>query len=80
MKVYDPTKNIIFTVQVPRSEKEFRSSIPYSSYCKGYGESHMKKLGSPIDYEIDGLEIWDFEKSQGFSIVNYLSIFESEDL
>jgi len=50
-----------FTVEIPLSIAKDYFYVPYSSYCKGYGESHPKKIGTSVDWEIDGEEIYNLE-------------------
>lgn len=64
LDAYYPERLVTFTVEIPLQQPEVRSSVPYSSYTKGYGESHPKHLSSPIDWEIDGQDIWEFHNSQ----------------
>jgi len=64
VNTYYPERIVSFTVGVPLISKARNSSTPYSSYTKGYGESHPKKLQTPIDYEIDGEDIYNFEETQ----------------
>lgn len=61
---YFPGKIVSFTVEVPLIQPENRNSIPYSSYTKGYGESHPKHLGTAKDWELDGQDVWEFQRSQ----------------
>jgi hypothetical protein len=72
---YNLKKFIEFSVQVPLIDSESRNSIPYSSYTKGYGESHMKKTQTPIDWEIDGEDIWEFTNSQEYQPVDLIQTF-----
>lgn len=64
LDAYYPERLVTFTVEIPLQQSEVRNSVPYSSYTKGYGESHPKHLSSPIDWEIDGMEVWEFDCSQ----------------
>lgn len=72
---YNLERCIEFSVQVPLIGPENRNSIPYSSYTKGYGESHMKKTQTPIDWEIDGEDIWEFNKTQRYIPVDLIQTF-----
>jgi len=55
----------IHTVQVDRIFEKSSNSIPYDSYCKGYGESHpsQHKLKTRRSPELDGEEV-DFDKER----------------
>jgi len=61
---YLPEKIIRFTVGIPLIQRERTNTKRYSSYTKGYGESHMKKISTPVDWEIDGEDIHNFDESQ----------------
>lgn len=63
---YFPQGLVQITVEVPLLKEEKRNSVPYSSYTKGYGESGKRKISTPVDWEIDGEEVYDFENSQCF--------------
>jgi hypothetical protein len=80
LSVYYPEKIISFTVGVPLLSRENQPSTRYSSYTKGYQESHPKKLQTPKDWEIDGEDIWDFEETQTLSLSPLiLDSFDAED-
>lgn len=80
VSTYYPEKIISFTVGITLiSREKNKPSIPYSSYTKGYGESHPKKLQTPRDYEIDGEDIWNFDESQRLEPIIDLIIQRDEE-
>lgn len=67
---YHPARSVEFTVEIPLQDDE-GFFVPYSSYCKGYGESHPKHVRTPVDWEIDGEDTSNFEESQSIIPVDF---------
>lgn len=61
LKSYAPGHSLEITVVIPLSLRE-RNTQPYSSYTKGYQESHPDRRGkTPHRFELDGEDIWSFD-------------------
>lgn len=72
---YDSSEKIEFTVQIPLMHVDDRNSIPYDSYTRGYGESYQKRRKTPIDWEIDGEDIYEFDNSQKYQIIDLFPVY-----
>ena len=79
VRTYWPAKIFKFSVILPLVQPDFHNGEPYSSYTKGYGESHPKHLQTATDWEIDGLEVHEFQKTQSLE-PTYIPIFSKEEI
>lgn len=77
IQTYLPSRFVEFTVEIPLySNNKDRSSKRYDSYCKGYGESGSKIIRTPIDWEIDGEDVFSFEETSDYQPVQLLFLYE----
>jgi len=76
---YWPARIFKFSVILPLVQPDFHKGEPYSSYTKGYQESHPKHLQTATDWEIDGIEIHEFQKTQSLE-PTIIPVFSVEEI